>query len=214
MPLSGSHLEILQHRRVDSYAEQRLNQLQADLVYTARMWARDEVGAAIAHELNEPLTALLLYLHAIEQASECPATPNGAVPGMRGIVEKALREVERACSLMERMRHTVEIPIEAESAIARGREPVGTWAHGYPPSGNGDGHLSRPSSSQSVHQPVLTPREREVLAQITAGASNKEGARNLGISTRTFEVHRAHIMEKLGAKNAADLVRIALSDIK
>ena len=58
---------------------------------------------------------------------------------------------------------------------------------------------------------MLTPREREVLGLIISGASNKEGAHQLGITTRTFEVHRAHIMEKLGAKNAADLVRMALS---
>ena len=57
---------------------------------------------------------------------------------------------------------------------------------------------------------LLTPREREVLAQITAGASNKEAGRLLGISPRTVEVHRARIMEKLGARNAADLVRTVL----
>jgi two-component system response regulator FixJ len=57
----------------------------------------------------------------------------------------------------------------------------------------------------------LTPREREVLDLLTAGASNKEAGRHLGISPRTIEVHRAHIMEKLGARNTADLVRIALS---
>lgn len=57
----------------------------------------------------------------------------------------------------------------------------------------------------------LTPREREVLAQIAAGASNKEAGRRLGISPRTIEVHRARIMEKIGARNAADLVRIVLS---
>ena len=56
----------------------------------------------------------------------------------------------------------------------------------------------------------LTPRERDVLAQVIAGASNKEAGRRLGISPRTIEVHRARIMDKLGAKNAADLVRIAL----
>jgi DNA-binding CsgD family transcriptional regulator len=56
----------------------------------------------------------------------------------------------------------------------------------------------------------LTQREREVLAEITSGASNKEAGRRLGISPRTIEVHRASIMDKLGAKNAADLVRIAL----
>lgn len=58
---------------------------------------------------------------------------------------------------------------------------------------------------------LLTPRESEVLLQITKGASNKEAGRLLGISPRTIEVHRARIMEKLGAKNAADLVRIVLS---
>jgi two-component system response regulator FixJ len=56
----------------------------------------------------------------------------------------------------------------------------------------------------------LTPRERQVLAEIMAGASNKEAGRRLGISPRTIEVHRARIMEKLSAKNAADLVRIVL----
>lgn len=56
----------------------------------------------------------------------------------------------------------------------------------------------------------LTPREREVLAEIAAGASNKEAGRRLKISPRTVEVHRARIMDKLGARNAADLVRIAL----
>ena len=55
-------------------------------------------------------------------------------------------------------------------------------------------------------------REGEVLAQLLTGASNKEVARQLGISPRTIEIHRAHIMGKLGAKNAADLVRIVMSE--
>lgn len=58
---------------------------------------------------------------------------------------------------------------------------------------------------------ALTPREREVLGLISGGQSNKEAGRELGISPRTIEVHRARIMEKLGARNAADLVRIVLS---
>ena len=58
---------------------------------------------------------------------------------------------------------------------------------------------------------LLTPREREVLEQIAHGASNKEAGRALGISPRTIEVHRARIMEKLEARNTADLVRIVFS---
>jgi len=58
---------------------------------------------------------------------------------------------------------------------------------------------------------ALTPREREVLILVAGGQSNKEAGRRLGISPRTIEVHRARIMEKLGAKNAADLVRIVMS---
>jgi len=58
----------------------------------------------------------------------------------------------------------------------------------------------------------LTPREKDVLAQIAHGASNKEAGRTLGISPRTIEVHRARIMEKLGARNTADLVRIVFTD--
>ena len=56
----------------------------------------------------------------------------------------------------------------------------------------------------------LTARELEVLGRIAQGASNKEAGRELGISPRTIEVHRARIMEKLGAKNAADLMRVVL----
>lgn len=59
--------------------------------------------------------------------------------------------------------------------------------------------------------PQLTPREREVLQLITNGQSNKEAGRELGISPRTIEVHRARVMEKLGARNTADLMRIVLT---
>lgn len=57
----------------------------------------------------------------------------------------------------------------------------------------------------------LTAREREVLQLITNGQSNKEAGRKLAISPRTIEVHRARVMEKLGAKNTADLMRIVLT---
>lgn len=71
--------------------------------------------------------------------------------------------------------------------------------------GSGDLELSR------IGGDMLTPREREVLREIATGASSKEAGRILGISPRTVEVHRARIMDKLGARNAADLMRIIFS---
>jgi|SRR5690606_33820243 len=68
---------------------------------------------------------------------------------------------------------------------------------------------SRPVEVRGFAQ--LTPREREVLQLITNGQSNKEAGRELGISPRTIEVHRARVMEKLGARNTADLMRIVLT---
>ena len=59
---------------------------------------------------------------------------------------------------------------------------------------------------------LLTPRELEVLGLIASGASSKEAGRRLGISPRTVEVHRARVMNKLGARNTIDLVHIVLSE--
>jgi FixJ family two-component response regulator len=58
----------------------------------------------------------------------------------------------------------------------------------------------------------LTRREREVMELITAGRHNREVAEVLGISARTVEVYRARLMEKLEARNLADLIRLALGE--
>lgn len=55
----------------------------------------------------------------------------------------------------------------------------------------------------------LTDREREVMTLATEGRSNKEIARQLGISHRTVEIHRARVMHKTGAETLVELVRIA-----
>ncbi len=186
-------------------AAQNLSRFQTDLMSTARMWAVDEVGAAIAHQLNEPLTALLLYLHEIKVADEHAVDGDKEPETMRAMVEKAIFETERLCGIVERMNNSVEVPVDAEQAIARGRDSIDWFARSNDTKGT-------PQLPTVAGQHPLTPREHEVLALITSGTSNKEGGRLLGISTRTFEVHRAHIMAKLGARNAADLVRVALSE--
>lgn len=98
----------------------------------------------------------------------------------------------------------IEKPFDADTVVQRVREAIEAGERRRE-----DG--SKPSTSDFPGRDLLTPRELEVLTQITAGASNKEAGRHLGISPRTIEVHRARIMEKLGARNAADLVRIVLT---
>ena len=94
----------------------------------------------------------------------------------------------------------IEKPFDAESVIERVAEAIETSLHG-----SNKNLKSFPGST------LLTPREWDVVKQIADGASNKEAGRALGISSRTVEVHRARVMEKLGVRNAAELVRLVLT---
>ncbi|MEA2080051.1 MAG: response regulator [Pseudomonadota bacterium] len=55
----------------------------------------------------------------------------------------------------------------------------------------------------------LTPREKQVMAHIVRGLSNKSIAQLLGVSIRTVEAHRGRVMEKMDARSLPDLVRMA-----
>jgi FixJ family two-component response regulator len=57
---------------------------------------------------------------------------------------------------------------------------------------------------------ALTPREREVMSAVVDGKSNKVIAVHLGLSERTVEIHRANVMEKMGARSIAHLVKMDL----
>ena len=69
----------------------------------------------------------------------------------------------------------------------------------------------RQSNADREKIAALTGREREVLQLAARGLHAKEIARDLGISPRTVEVHKARIMAKLGARNVAELVRLAVA---
>ena len=99
----------------------------------------------------------------------------------------------------------IEKPFDAEAVVMRVRTAIAIWARRQ-----AGGYAARPLKFAGGDR--LTPRERDVLGQIAAGASNKEAGRQLGISPRTVEVHRARIMEKLAARNTADLVRIVMTE--
>jgi FixJ family two-component response regulator len=99
----------------------------------------------------------------------------------------------------------IEKPFRGSEIVMRLNEAIDAYARR---------HAHNSAKIASVHFPgrePLTRREREVLEQFTSGASNKEAGRQLGISPRTIEDHRANIMRKLGARNAADLIRIVMT---
>jgi FixJ family two-component response regulator len=56
---------------------------------------------------------------------------------------------------------------------------------------------------------MLTPREREVMTHVVAGRLNKQIAGDLGTVEKTIKVHRSRVMEKMGVRTVADLVRLA-----
>ena len=98
----------------------------------------------------------------------------------------------------------LEKPFSSDVIIERVRAAVKVWREAR--GSERDGFAYFPGRH------LLTGREREVLSQVARGASNKEAGRRLGISPRTVEVHRARIMDKLGAKITADLIRIVFSE--
>jgi two-component system response regulator FixJ len=74
----------------------------------------------------------------------------------------------------------------------------------------------RPGSDQNRQEALdrladLSPRERDVLAGVVAGKANKVIAFDLEISARTVEIYRANMMAKTGARNMAELMRIAMA---
>jgi len=70
----------------------------------------------------------------------------------------------------------------------------------------------RHETREQIHERLeqLTPRECEVLDLVVAGRLNKQIAADLGLSPKTVEVHRAHVMQKMKAESLAQLVRMTV----
>lgn len=176
------------------------DELEMIRLSAARSKAMDEAGAAIARQLNGPLTALLLYMGEIKQHSHQLSQTDGNRVYLQKVVENALQQTERVCALITQIAGTNE-----ETVTAPGRA-AGWEAR----TGRSNERAPGVMFASETGQKPLTRREREVLNLISEGCSNKEGALRMRISPRTFESHRAEAMRKLGARNTADLVRTAL----
>lgn len=173
-------------------------ELELARLNAARARGADETAAAIARELNGPLTALLLYMGEIKHHSDQLSSASGERAYLQRIVENALAQTERVCSLVKQ----IAGPHKNQPSLSATDEADIRALH--PPRVSGGEAGSLPAQKR------LTRREREVLRLISEGYSNKQGALQMQISPRTFESHRAEAMRKLGARNTADLVRAAL----
>ena len=96
-------------------------------------------------------------------------------------------------------------PIRISEVIDRFEEAIGEYGKPAP-----TGHLSKIPLYVPSSEP-LSGREREVLARLAIGETNKQAARHLGLSARTIEGYRASIMRKVGARNAVELLRRVFS---
>ncbi len=93
----------------------------------------------------------------------------------------------------------IEKPLRGHDVVVRLKEAVAVC------------HQQPPSQLLPRNLAGLTSREMDVLEQCMHGASSKEAAKNLGISPRTIDDHRASLMRKLGARNTVDLVRTVMA---
>jgi len=89
--------------------ERRLASVQSDLIRMTRVSALDEMGSALAHELNQPLTAIMLYLQALQREVErLERADSHLEPRAVQLLGKATREAQRAGSIIQRVRQLVE----------------------------------------------------------------------------------------------------------
>ena len=81
----------------------------------------------------------------------------------------------------------------------------------FRPCGRKGGGTFQENSSMEARKPrTITPRETEVMALVAEGRRNREVAKDLGISVKTVETHRANIMNKLAFRNVAQLIVYAI----
>lgn len=97
----------------------------------------------------------------------------------------------------------IEKPYSAETIVAAVRQALTQL--------EARSHRETRRSEAAERVAALSAREREVLDGVVKGLSNKEVARDLGISPRTVEAYRANLMMKMGADSLSELVRMTIA---
>ena len=155
---------------------------------------RPDAAGCLVLDIRMPgMSGLEIQQHLNRMGSMLPVifiTGHGDVPmAVQAMKEGAFEFVQkpfRDQDLLDRINHALELDQQNRSTLGR-RADV----------------LQRSES--------LTPREREVMQLVVDGAANKVIAIDLGLSERTVEIHRAKVMEKMGARSVAHLVKLHMS---
>jgi two-component system sensor kinase FixL len=106
-PEGPQFIGILRDASGRKEAERRYVELQSEHIRLTRISALDEMGLAIAHELNQPLTAILLYLQAVGRELK-QVQDTGDTAKASSILDKVRREAQRAGSIIQRLRQLAE----------------------------------------------------------------------------------------------------------
>ena len=141
-----------------------------------------------------------------------------------GDVPLAVEAMQKgACSFLEKPFQDAVLERTLELAFERAARERGSRSASAPP----QDHVAAPEAAErtapaeTVGSPLdpayermlesLTPRERQVLDLVVAGLLNKTIGDRLGISIKTVELHRSRVMQKMGARSFADLMRLVLT---
>ena len=121
--------------------------------------------------------------------------------------DELAREVLRGGALGYVLKTDADIDLLAAVDHVRHRQPFFTSKLAHAMAQN---FMKDPAASGNANGLPLTPREVEVVTLLAEGKTNKEAAAALGVSTRTVESHRNHIMAKMKFVSFSDLVRFAI----
>jgi FixJ family two-component response regulator len=155
---------------------------------------RPDAAGCLVLDIRMPgMSGLELQQHLNRMGCMLPVifiTGHGDVPmAVQAMKEGAFEFVQkpfRDQDLLDRINHALEQDKESRSSLAR-----------------------RADVQHRIES--LTPREKQVMALVVDGAANKVIAIDLGLSERTVEIHRAKVMEKMGARSVAHLVKLQMN---